>query len=406
MKVLLVDKFHYRFGGAERAYFDTADVLMAHGHEVAFFAMQHPQNEPTPWSRFFVSQVDYGRDDYTLWQKVRMAARMIWNREAQKKLEALLEEFRPDVAHLHLIYHQLSPSIIWTLAKHRIPMVMTLHDYKHISPNYNLFVRGKVWERAPYHCVGDRCVRDSVAASAVCTLEHYVHAWIGTYAKVNRYIAPSRFLIETSKRHGFTQEIAYVPQPLSPAEFNVPQYQREDYILYIGRLSHEKGVRVLLDAFAASRAPRLIVAGTGPDEDALKAHAQTLPGAARITFAGFVAGAALTELAQKARAVVVPSLWYENAPYALLEALAAGNVVIAAASGGITERIVHGKNGFLYPPRDTQALTRLLDALSDIDDARIRAAARASVANLTHERYYTDLMTVYRDVVHLAKRAI
>ncbi len=406
MKVLLIDKFHHRFGGAERAYFDTADVLTSHGHDVAFFAMHHPQNEPTPWSRFFVSQVDYGRTDYTLWQKLRMALRMIWNREAQKKLDALLAEFRPDVAHLHLIYHQLSPSIIWTLVKHRIPMVMTLHDYKHISPNYNLFVRGKVWERAPWHCVGDRCVRDSISASAVCALEHYVHALLGTYAKVDRYIAPSRFLIEMSRRHGFTQKITYVPQPLSPAEFAVPAYQREDYILYIGRLSHEKGVRVLLDAFAASRAPRLIVAGTGPDKDALMAYARTLPGAERITFAGFVGGAALTELTQKARAVVVPSLWYENAPYALLEALAAGNIVVAAASGGVTERIVHGENGFLYPPQDTQKLTRLLDALPHIDDARISANARASVANLTHERYYADLMAVYRDVVHLAKRAI
>jgi hypothetical protein len=140
MRVLLINKFHYLKGGAERAYFDTAHILAENGHSVAFFAMEHPDNFETPWSRFFVSGVDYHDAAAGLWSKLRAALRILWNSEAATKLDALIGEFKPEVAHLHNTYHQLSPSILWTLRKHGVRIVMTLHDYKLISPNYSLLV--------------------------------------------------------------------------------------------------------------------------------------------------------------------------------------------------------------------------------------------------------------------------
>jgi len=103
MKILLIDKFHHVFGGAERAYFDTAQALEAAGHRVAFFSMQHPDNVASPWSKYFVPQVDLRKEDYAWFQKVAIASRMIWNRRAQKNLIKLLDDFQPDVVHMHLI---------------------------------------------------------------------------------------------------------------------------------------------------------------------------------------------------------------------------------------------------------------------------------------------------------------
>ena len=146
MKILLINKYHYLKGGAERAYFDMARILVERGHEVAFFSMHDPNNVSTTWERYFVESVDYGALDLSLVERLRMAGRILWNHEANRKLAALLQEFQPDIAHAHNIYHQLSPSILWTLRKHGVPIVMTLHDYKVISPNYSLFVRGQIWD--------------------------------------------------------------------------------------------------------------------------------------------------------------------------------------------------------------------------------------------------------------------
>src|ERR1700745_261060 len=100
MRILLINKFHYPKRGAERAYFDTARILADAGHDVAFFSMKHPENAPTPWEKYFVSEADYNDASSGLWAKAKMALRIIWNREAQKHLEALLQDFKPDIAHL------------------------------------------------------------------------------------------------------------------------------------------------------------------------------------------------------------------------------------------------------------------------------------------------------------------
>ena len=115
MKILLVHKFHFRFGGAEKIYFETAKLLEEAGHEVAFFSMHHPKNESTPWEKYFVDQVDFEDQDKSLWRKIRIGWRIIWNQQAYENITRLIEEFRPDVAHCFNVYHQLSPSVLRAL---------------------------------------------------------------------------------------------------------------------------------------------------------------------------------------------------------------------------------------------------------------------------------------------------
>ncbi len=395
MRVLLINKFHYQKGGAERAYFDTAHILAEKGHSVAFFSMQHPNNLNTPWSQFFVSSVDYHDADAGFWSKLRAAGRILWNHEAAKKLEVLIETFKPEVAHLHNIYHQLSPSIIWMLRKHRVRIVMTLHDYKLISPNYSLLVRGKIWDHTSgLLAIVDRAVQDSYLKSLVCAIEKWFHALIGSFGKVDAFIAPSRFLIEKFHTAGFPYPILHVVQPIQPFPV-VPENSSGAYFLYIGRLSKEKGVATLIDAWELLQgAAMLKIIGSGPEESVLRKRAKSIPG---IEFLGYQTGEVWEQVLQGSRALIIPSIWYENMPYVVLEALSRGKPVIATRLGGIPERIREGENGWLFEAGQPKDLARAIHkCLLYPDPNQLAVTAYDSVADAQPEAYYTALMKVYQ----------
>lgn len=382
MRVLLINKFHYLKGGAERAYLDTAHILTENDHEVAFFSMLHPDNLDTPWSRFFVSQVDYHDVHAGLGAKLRAAARIIWNHEAAKKLDALIREFQPEVAHLHNTYHQLSPSILWTLRKHRVRIVMTLHDYKLISPNYSLLVRGKIWDHTSgVRAIFDRVVQDSVLKSTVCALEKWFHTLIRSFGTVDVFIAPSRFLIDKFHSLGFPYPITHVVQPIRPFPM-APTGGSGAYFLYIGRLSEEKGITTLIDAWELLQgAVPLKIIGTGPEEPILRERAKSIPG---VEFLGYQTGAAWEAALQGSKALIVPSIWYENMPYVVLEALSRGKPVLATRLGGVPERINEGENGWLFEPGQPKDLVRVIQSclLQPDSNQLARAAYELSLIHI------------------------
>lgn len=401
MKILLINKYHYRKGGAERAYFDMADILIAAGHEVAFFAMEHSKNEPTPWSKYFVSEVNYQNTSYSWGQKMKIALRMIWNGEANKKLAKLVDDFQPDIAHAHNIYHQLSPSIFHVLKRKKVPIVLTLHDYKLVSPNYNLYANGAIWDHSSgWRCLADRCIQESFSKSLVCTLEKWVHGILGSYRLIDVLIAPSRFLADKIQELGWRgKEIEVIPNPLTAEELHQDFSSKnlvKDRLVFFGRLSEEKGIDTLLRALALVPEKELVIIGEGPAKAELEALATELGMANRVQFVGSRFGMELSSELKKAEAVVVPSAWYENLPYVVTESLALGLVVIAAESGGIPERITYGENGFLYPLGDTGALIEILQGLSRQDLTTIRHNAQKSVSDLSPEIFLQKIETLYQ----------
>ncbi len=404
MRVLLIDKYHRQYAGPQRLYFDTAKLLREQGHEVAFFAMAHPKNEPTEWSTYFAEQVDYEEaNQLSLWDKFRVAHNIIWNPSAKKNLEALIDEFRPDVAHLFVTYHQLSPSIIWALKKKRVPMVMTLCDYKLASPNYSLFVRGKIWEHSSgFRCLLDRCVKDSLGKSLVCVIEQWLHRALGTYGKVDIYIGLSQFLIDTFKRLGFPYPIQLLPQPLVPLPDTtrpLPEKTGKNF-LYFGRLSAEKGIGTLIRAFSfLQHGETLSIVGFGPEEERLKLLVKELSLDNKVSFLGPVYGDDLQHILLPARAVVVPSEWYENTPYALLETLASGTPVIAARVGSLPERVQDGYNGFLFTPGDARDLAEKIEKLDTVSLRMLQENARESVMALDQKSYLKTLLSLYYSLV-------
>ncbi len=404
MRILLLNKYHYRKGGAERAYFDMADMLSEAGHEVAFFAMEHPKNIPTPWSKYFVSGVDYADTEVSFLQKVRSAIRIIWNHEANKKLAALIEDFQPDVAHAHNIYHQLSPSIFHVLKRKGIPIVLTLHDYKLVSPNYNLYANGHIWDHASgLRCIADRCIQGSVIKSAICTLEKWVHSVLGSYHLVSVLISPSQFLATKAVELGWRgKPIAVIPNPLRESELSQSLSQTEivqNRLVFFGRLSAEKGIDQALRAVAAVPGKEFRIIGEGPAQESLRALTKELGMEERVQFIGARYGADLQNELRTAEAVIIPSVWYENLPYVVTESLALGLVVAAAASGGITERIIHGKNGFLYQLGDTESLVQVLTNLEQHDLTALRHEAQKSVRDLAPEIFLKKLEALYKSVL-------
>ncbi len=401
MRVLQANKFFFAKGGAERYFLDLVELLPSLGHPVAPFAMRHPANLPSPFAEHFVSGVDYARD-MSGRRAAQIALRTVYNRETLRRTRELVRAFRPDVAHLHNVHHQLSGSLFEALAAEGVPVVQTLHDYQWVCPVYTFLSRGTVCERCAhgrvFPAVRRRCHGGSLARSAVAALELKVGERRGWLGMVKRFLAPSLFLRDKVVAHGLPAERVTTLNYCLRVETYRPAGVRGGHGLYAGRLSHEKGVATLLEAAARVPGLSLRVAGEGPLADALERRAEAIaPG--RIRFLGHLDPARLREELAGAAFVVVPSEWYENQPFAVLEAFAMGAPVVGAAIGGIPELVVEGITGGLFESGSVEALAEALAAMAARED---RAALGANARRLVEERFHPAghieaLLAIYRE---------
>jgi glycosyltransferase involved in cell wall biosynthesis len=404
--LLLVNKFYHDVGpagGVGRYLLQEEEDLAARGWRVVPFAMADEHARRSAWERYFVRARDYRRPRWSA-SAPGDALSLIWNREAARNLEALIAAARPDAVHLHNVYHHLSPSILPVLRRHRLPVVMTLHDLRLLCPAIHMLRRGEVCER----CRGGRfhqavlgpCVKDSRPASLLAALETAHHTWRRLYpATVARFLCPSAFYVAKYREWGFPAErLEHLPNFVDLAAWRPLPRAAADGCLYFGRLSREKGLATLLRAHArwtAARAaaggsppPPLRLAGSGPQMEELRRLAAGLPDA-RIEFLGPLAPDDLRREIARARFTVLPSEWYENGPLALLESLAAGVPVVGAAIGGIPEHLRPGRNGVLFAPGDEADLARALDE-ADRLPATARAEARLAAEQLYGRRGHMD----------------
>ncbi len=372
MKILVVNKFFFPKGGAERVMFDLIRGYEAAGHEVVPFAMASGRNVATPWAKHFVPEVSY--DDVRGARAVGAAARVVYSFEARRRLANLLRAVRPDVCHLHNFHHQLSPSIVDALREARVPAIHTLHDYKVVCPSYLLFTEGRPCRRCAggrfHHAVIHRCVLERVAPSIVAAVESTFHRSRRTLERgIRCFVSPSRFLADTLEAMGFRGRLTVVPNGVDAAAISVAPAPGSEFVV-AGRLSREKGIESLLAAVGRTERVSLAIAGEGPEEDALRERAQALaPG--RVTFLGSLPRDELLARVRNARALVLPSECYENAPMAVLEALASGVAVIGAAVGGVPELVRDRETGLLFEAGSAEELgDRLARLRDDADLAR------------------------------------
>ncbi len=402
MRILQVNKFHYLRGGAEKYFLDMAEKLRQDGHEVAVFSMRHPKNLPSPWEKYFVSRISFNESKWR--DKLLAPGRIIYSLEAKRKFRKLLDDFRPEVIHIHNIYHQLSPSILSVARRRNIPVVMHLHDYKLVCPNYQLFVDNKICYRCRKHrycqAIKHRCFKGSLVQSALVAIEMFLHhrVWKIYEKAVSLYIAPSAFMKDTVVSFGIPAEKVevlynFIDRPKTVVE----NIENQNYLLYYGRLSPEKGIDVLLESLKSmANAPVLKIVGSGPEMEKLKAMAQSLGLEKSVEFLGPKYGADLEKIILGAKAVIIPSIWAENMPFVLLESLALGKVVIASRTGGLPELITQGESGFLFENGNAQDLAEKISALDNYDLKKIGSAAKEQVADLNLENHYEKLLVIYR----------
>lgn len=364
MRILHVNKFLYRRGGAEAYMEDLADLQRAAGHTVEFFGMAHPLNRPMRFAEWFPAQIELEPPPPTAGGKARAAGRVLWSTSTADGMARVADAFAPDVVHLHNVYHQLSPSLLRPLRRRGIPAVMTLHDYKLACPTYQFLDHGQPCQSCLgghySHAIRRRCKGGSLAASTLAAVELWVHTALRAYDPVARFICPSRFLAGKMAEAGvFPDRLRWVPHFIDLA--GIPS--REDGppwrpVVFAGRLSPEKGVDTLIEA-AAGDGFSLEIAGDGPERARLQELADRVaPG--RVRFHGLLPRAEVLSLFRAAAAVAVPSRWWENQPMTVLEALASGAPVVASDLGGLSELIEPGVTGLLVAPNDPEALARAL----------------------------------------------
>ncbi|MBR6208193.1 MAG: glycosyltransferase [Oscillospiraceae bacterium] len=402
MKVLLVNKFHYIKGGSETYYFSLGDLLEKRGHTVLWFSMQDERNLPCAQSEYFVDHVDFNASGHPM-KTAEAALHLLYSREAGRKFARLLDDEKPDIVHLNIFQSQLTGSIVEEAYKRHIPMVYTAHDLKSVCPNYLMMHHGKTCEKCLdghyWHCFANGCMKSSRAKSLLASMESYVYKHRKTYRKIDYVITPSLFYKKELEASGvFGCPIEHVRNFL-PAGTAYEAGGRGSYFLYFGRLSGEKGIRTLIEAFGRAQVEeKLYIVGSGPEESALRELVKRLGMEDRILFLGFKTGSELKEIVANALCVCLPSEWYENGPYSILEAQALGRPAIVSDYGGLPELVEDGRTGYIAKAGDVSDLAEKIRKMSrsQMDSAYISGkAARAYSADL----YAEHIVGIYKKLI-------
>jgi len=400
MKVILANKFFFLNGGSETVFFQERAFLLATGVGVVDFSMQDERNFPSPYTDAFVGPRSYRQGAGGAWSKIASAWSLIHSSEAVKRIAALIERANPDILHCHNVYHQLTPSIMRTAKRMGVKVVLTLHDYKVICPTYTRLRNGEVCDACQngdfFNVVRYRCADGSLGKSGLLYAEALTQRAMGSYECVDRVITVCRFMLDAVTRWRFPKErVSLLYNGVDLARFPSAAAAEGNYILFIGRLSREKGLLTLGKAQVGT-AIRVIVAGTGPLEPVLR---RDYPG---LELVGHQSGEALKSLISGAAAVVLPSECYENCPMALLEAMAAGRPTIGTRMGGIPELIADQETGVLFPAGDHRALRRCMqDLMSDAErQQKMGQLGRSRVEKCFSLTAHNDeLLKIYESVL-------
>lgn len=402
MKILFCNKYNYPFSGTEVYLFELMGLLRTQGHQVALFSMEDLLGKPTPYDRHFVSHIDF--KNRASKSRIRLAAHAVYSTEARRKLRRLLNEFRPDVAHVRNIYHHLSPSILWELKAQNIPVLYHLNDFKLLCPTYNLVWEGRACEACKggtfWHVFSNKCY-PGMAARATLMAEAYFHRILGTYRKcIDLFIAPSAFVRDKFAEHGW-----------DPAKFEVlPHFQKvqepmplpeEPRLLYVGRLSAEKGVADLVRAMQRLPELRLMIAGDGPEAPALRQLTASLE-LTNVAFGGQVSGEERDRLISQSQFTVLPSHAYETLGKTMLESYALARPVVASDLGSRRELVRHGETGLLYRCGDVDQLACAIhDLAANPSLSRKMGLAGWDWVRRRHtpEDHYQRIMTFYEHLV-------
>lgn len=398
MKILMINKFLHPNGGSETYIFKLGAYLQSMGHEVQYFGMEHEGRCVGNRVNAYTSDMDFHGGSKL--SKLTYPLKTIYSSEARKKLRLVLEDFQPEVCHLNNFNYQLTPSTLLEIAKwkkegHPCRVIFTAHDYQLVCPNHmcNNPNTGENCEKCLGghfgNCTKGKCIHGSLAKSAVGTLEAMLWNGCGVYKNIDVMICCSEFLKtkmdcnplfagKTLALHNFVDKVER------------KETEKQDYVLYFGRFSREKGIDTLLKACRALPDIPFVFAGTGPLEG-------EIAGVPNIKNVGFQRGQALENLIRQARFSVYPSQWYENCPFSVMESQLYGTPVLGADIGGIPELIEVGKTGELFESGNAAQLEEKIRTLWEDRELTDRYSENCAHLRFDDVAAYTEkLLKLYR----------
>lgn len=398
MNILSINKFYWLKGGSETVFFSEKKLLEEAGHLVVPFCMKDTKNESSEYSKYFVENISYEKVSKP--RALINASKIIYSFEAKKKMDLLLENYSPDIAHFHIFQHQISPSVFASLRKKAIPIVLTLHDLKPLCPIYTMYRDDAVCEdckgKKYINCLKNKCTKGSFVGSLTNTIEMYFHNFMKYYQQVDYFIAVSNFYRNKMIEYGFPSEkIVYIPNSIKVNDYLPGEDKR--YILYFGRLSVEKGIDDILKVAARKKYLKFKIVGDGPLRKMLieRIRAENLT---NVELVGHKSGLVLKRIISESTCVVVPSKWYENCPMTVLEAYASGKPVVGSNMGGIPELINNAVDGFVYSAGDVNVLAECLEKLWEDTELAVKMglAGRSKVEmNYNEEKHCKSLVSLY-----------
>lgn len=412
MKILLVNKFHYIKGGSETYYFGLGELLEKSGHEVIYFSMKGEKNRPCEQEKYFVDNVDFNAP-MGKFKLLKTALKMLYSREAKKKFKRLILAEKPDVIHLNIFQSQLTSSIVDVAYKYHIPIVYTAHDLKSVCPNYQMLNHGEVCEKCLHgnywNCFKTSCMKDSKLKSLLATLEANTYKRRKTYKKFNLIITPSEFYKNKIEEASIANCPVVHMANFLPSDTQYRAVNKVgDYILYFGRLSREKGIITLVEAYMQSNCGLpLYIVGTGPIKDEIENKVKEFGMTDKIKLLGFKSGQELKDIVADCRCVCLPSEWYENGPYSIMEAMAAGKPVIVSNLGGLPELVDDGITGYIVPAKDVEKLAEAIKKMSDMPTEILlvmgQAACEKAENLFSAEKYHREIIKKYNEVMKVEK---
>ena len=390
MKILICHNYYQNKGGEARVALEEKELLESKKHRVILFGKDNQEI-----------------DNYTFIQKTRLSYETVFSRSTYKKVIEIVREEKPDIAHIHNVFPLISPSVYYALKKMNVPVVQTVHNYRFLCPN-GLFLNneGKICEKCKegnfFNAVVGKCYRDSYLQTCVMAATLYLHHKLRTFTnKIDVFIAPSNFLRKKLIEGAMPEKKILVKPHFVEYREIKPSYEFDNYAVYMGRLSHEKGLFTLLRAWKKIPDVTLMIMGDGAIRNKLE-NFVIQKEITNIEFLGFVGGSEKFEILKKAMFMIFPSELYESFGHTIIESFACGTPVIASRIGAVTELIKEGRNGLLFEPGNIGDLRKKILYL--IENPKLTIPMRHYARKITEEKYssevgYKNLMQIYNKLL-------
>lgn len=387
MKIVLVHNLYQQPGGEDVVFDSEKRLLEQAGHEVIPYVRSNTELR-----------------DASVVDRIAIVPRMLWSTHSHKEFAALLAKERPDIVHVHNTFIVISPSIHAACRQYGVPLVQTLHNFRLLCPAASFYRDGKICrecvDRTLLQSVRHGCYRNSRAATAGVALMLAAHRALHTWQKsITRFITLTEFARSRFIEAGLPPERLVVKPNFvdhDPRERNSPG----EYAIYVGRFMENKGLGILLKAWAQLPASYpLHIVGDGPERAALEAQARRYQ-LSGITFRGRLTRAQTIAAVKGARFSIVPSTWYEGLPMCILEALACGTPVLCSKIGGLPEIVEDHVTGLHFTPGDASDAAKKAAWAWNHPEELVKmghAARRKYEAHYTAEKNYSLLLRIYEE---------